>query len=107
MSNAWWYALTQEEKDEINRKKREAHWKMREEFGFDNRRGRVPETLCWSCQKAVKECPWSANFEPVDGWDADETKIMTHKGVLDSYHVRKCPLYLPDPPEPKKEKRRK
>lgn len=30
----------------------------------------VEETLCWKCNKAfTKECSWSKEFIPVDGWE--------------------------------------
>lgn len=51
------------------------------------------ETLCWSCKKAVKQCPWSLRFEPVKGWDAKKTEI--------SYFVRDCPLFECDRQSPK------
>lgn len=97
MSKGWWKRLTEEERQAYNRKKSDAYWAARKEHGYFSTRGRSPETLCWSCQRAVKECPWSANFEPVEGWDATETKIMGPYGVIPSYFVRKCPLYDPDP----------
>lgn len=67
-------------------------------------------TLCWTCQRAVrkeiegKRCPWSHDFKPVPGWDAE----LKHKRIgtnvdgaayIDSYYVRACPLYLKDKPQ--------
>ena len=49
------------------------------------------QTLCWSCTRT--DCSWMQNFKPVDGWEAVKT---VYKGVfelLDSYIVKKCPLY--------------
>ena len=102
MSKNWWAKLTEEEKEAIRRKKSEQYWKMREERGYWYKPKQ--ETLCWSCQRSVKECEWSANFEPVEGWDAEATKIAGPYGVIDSFLVKRCPLYEPDPPRPKKEK---
>ena len=96
MSKGWWGQLTPEQRERARKRQSDAYWAARQEHGYFTSKGK-PETLCWSCQRAVKECPWSANFEPVDGWDADETKIMGPYGVIPSYFVRKCPLYDPDP----------
>ena len=107
MSKDWWSRLTAEEREERNRKKSEQYWAARERYGMKNERGNKAETLCWSCQRAVKECPWSANFGPVDGWDAVETKVMGPYGIIPSYFVRACPMYDPDPPQPKPTRGRK
>ena len=96
MGQGWWAKLTEDEKVEIRKIKSEQYWKAREKVGYIERKGRKL-TLCWSCQRAVKECPWSANFEPVDGWDAVPTKIMGPVGPIPSFHVKSCPLYEPDP----------
>lgn len=57
----------------------------------------VQDTLCWSCSKAVRECPWSDLFEPVPGWVAEKTTIETNHGhCKDSYRVIECPEYAPD-----------
>ena len=74
--------------------------------------GQYKRTLCWSCQRAVrkevegKRCPWSHDFKPVPGWDAEPTKkyAEANKGearYVDSYHVNACPLYLKDKPQAK------
>jgi len=105
MSKGWWQRLTEEEREDLRRRKSEKYWGARQQYGYFTKRGRLPETLCWSCQRAVKECPWSANFEPVDGWDAEPTKIMGPCEVIPSYFVKSCPLYDPDPVEPKKKRR--
>lgn len=108
MSDGWWSKLTDAEREAICKRKSERYWAARQEHGYFTSKGK-PETLCWSCQRAVKECPWSANFEPVDGWEADETKVMGAYGVIPSYFVRRCPLYEPDPEpkEPRKRRRKK
>lgn len=59
-----------------------------------------PPTLCWQCKNSTNEnlCPWVKNFTPVRGWDAE-------KGINEgTFHVKHCPLYDPDPQNPKKVK---
>ena len=46
------------------------------------------EQLCWSCQNAVKKCPWIANFIPVKGWVAEPDR--------NGYKIYDCPLFKPD-----------
>ena len=66
-------------------------------------------SLCWSCQHAVPDlnghgCEWSKRFDPVPGWDAEETVLTTsYKQGTKSYHVYGCPKYLPDEPKPEPE----
>ena len=44
------------------------------------------ETLCLSCRKACRQrCNWTQNFEPVEGWTAQETRT--------GYLVISCPEY--------------
>lgn len=50
-----------------------------------NRLGRR-EQLCWDCKNAVGRCPWSRNFTPVDGWDAEADG--------DGYKIYDCPLFV-------------
>ena len=107
MSDSWWFSISPERRAEIQKRKSEQYWAAREKYGMENARGKKVETLCWSCQRAVKECPWSANFEPVDGWDAIETKVMGPYDAIPSFFVKACPLYEPDPPEQPKKRRRK
>lgn len=62
----------------------------------------MKDTLCFSCQNAVpnKEkclgCPWSESFEPVEGWNAMPTTLSESDGIIDSYLVLECPMYIPD-----------
>jgi hypothetical protein len=59
-------------------------------------------TLCWKCQRAVglNMCEWADRFEPVEGWDAEETSIQLHaNGIVEttqSFMVRSCPKFIPD-----------
>lgn len=60
-----------------------------------------PETICWTCRRAVGRCSWSAgNFVPVDGWRAVQTRrVDTDRKriiIISSYLVIECPEYLPD-----------
>jgi len=45
--------------------------------------------LCWNCVHAVPDavygCPWSKDFEPVEGWRAEKTN--------NSYRITNCPLF--------------
>ena len=47
------------------------------------------EQLCWSCKKSLLKCPWSINFTPIKGWDAEETGNG-------SYRIYNCPLFEND-----------
>ncbi len=60
------------------------------------------ETLCWYCKNAVPSkgtragCSWSRKFEPVSGWNADETILKCHGGYdekIKSYLVKECPEF--------------
>ena len=65
------------------------------------------QTICWECANAVpnidgtRGCSWSRDFEPVEGWDAEQTEVM--RGYLQnshlacvSYLVKRCPLFKED-----------
>lgn len=64
----------------------------------------LKQTLCWSCKNACGGCSWSKSLKPVEGWVAEETRIVRHyrykkvgtngKAFRDkSYRVEACPLY--------------
>lgn len=93
---SWWAKLPEEKRNELNEKKSKTYWEVRKQVPLQTK-NYTKQTLCWDCQRAVKECPWSANFEPVDGWDAEPTMIMTSYRPMPSYHVKACPLFEPDP----------
>ena len=70
--------------------------------------------LCETCQKAYGDCSWTevepntgrVKFVPVKGWDAVPTVKMSMGRRQESYEIRSCPEYVPDPPRRvKKEKR--
>ena len=51
-------------------------------------------TLCWDCRNATeKDCEWSRDFKPVEGWVAEET---FKKGAGTTYIVYKCPKFIRD-----------
>ena len=64
---------------------------------------------CWGCANAVPDpasgagCSWSADGEPVSGWDAEPVFIrnVTRANGTDyryrtpSYRIRRCPAYRP------------
>lgn len=59
--------------------------------------------ICIDCIHAVPDneghgCPWSREFKPVPGWDAEPTKLKTavvagKKYYSDSYNIKSCPLF--------------
>lgn len=61
------------------------------------------QSLCWSCANAVPDkygkhgCAWSRHFKPVEGWDAQETRMYSGKegkNSVQSYCVRQCPEFV-------------
>lgn len=60
-------------------------------------------TICWECANAVPDrnigrgCSWSMDFEPVEGWTAERTKIKNRGKVAEesnSYQVIACPEFV-------------
>lgn len=49
-------------------------------------------------------CSWAQKFQPVEGWKAwrNDLKSTPTGGLVISYHVDKCPLFIRDvvPPTP-------
>lgn len=60
------------------------------------------ETLCWNCKNSLGNCPWSEDYEPVEGWDATPTEFPTGYNadktprIIQSFCVRSCPQYTED-----------
>lgn len=55
------------------------------------------DQLCAKCRNACGGCRWSDELLPVEGWNAEPTKIYINKGKpIDSFHVIACPMYIPD-----------
>lgn len=53
--------------------------------------------LCATCGRACGGCRWSDELLPVDGWNAEPSKIYINKRKpIDSFHVIECPEYVPD-----------
>lgn len=72
-----------------------------EDYDSKNGRGWHPPSLCWECARvyANRGCPWANRFEPVPGWDAEETLLISYDGEahnVRSYNVRACPLFNRD-----------
>jgi hypothetical protein len=59
----------------------------------------MKNTLCWTCKKCYGQCSWSANFIPVEGWQALPTTLNNNTYVDTSYLVIKCPEYVDDKSE--------
>lgn len=75
---------------------------LRWEWCDDKPNAGAAASLCWKCYRSVHwvddptPCTWAMRFEPVEGWEAEETMLGgDHKNVL-SYKVIKCPLFEPD-----------
>lgn len=70
-------------------------------MGMKKRRSvKGKNTLCWSCGRFSGRCSWSANFEPVEGWSAEEGSLTRqYGGTLKTYTVLQCPLYERDSEE--------
>ena len=62
-------------------------------FDFDI----IPEdesSICWICDRV--DCSWMDRFIPVRGWEAEIYDYILQTGTkVDSYIVKKCPLFLP------------
>lgn len=59
------------------------------------------QTLCWRCANACGGCSWSADFVPVDGWNAISTVIHADHGRgfeedVPSFIVTACPQFKDD-----------
>ena len=52
------------------------------------------QSICWDCRNSTeKECEWSRDFQPVEGWEAEEKKM---KNGDTSYIVFRCPKFIRD-----------
>lgn len=63
-------------------------------------KGNKRPTLCWDCRRALADsegCSWSRWFEPVEGWEAEPTKMRIMSGnTTDSFIVKQCPKFVRD-----------
>lgn len=67
---------------------------------IENRQPRS-HTLCWDCGNSCGGCAWSREFKPVDGWEAEPTKVKVadtnqYVRLIDSFIVRSCPEFIRD-----------
>lgn len=55
----------------------------------------MAEQLCWSCAKACggSDCPWANKLQPVEGWVAKPSLILSNKHQMETYRIIECPLY--------------
>lgn len=57
-------------------------------------------TKCWFCMRpGTRSCPWddSKGSIPTPGWTAIPTPLLIQgKGIVTSYHVIDCPLFVED-----------
>lgn len=75
-------------------------------YKFESEKEEVDSgSLCWKCQKYYKQCSWTAQWKPVEGWVATRNDIripQDNKGQKkryeESYMVHACPEFVPDPP---------
>ena len=69
-----------------------------------NRFNSKPATLCYKCKTPSPTCPWKYNYTPVEGWEAEPSKVAisgNDSRMVDSYIVKQCPLYEENKREPK------
>ena len=94
MSKGWWKRLTEEEREAVREDRRNRYWNVRAQVP-DNKKNLQKQSLCWDCVKDGRECSWMRDFEPVPGWDAEETLIMASYLPTKSFLVKGCPLFEP------------
>lgn len=74
------------------------------DFIFARGKKEKPSQLCWDCKNCYNGCPWSLDFEPIEGWKATPTKIASEttidgvqqKILIDSFYIEECPLFEED-----------
>lgn len=49
---------------------------------------------CGDCKKTACECPWLHDGTPVEGWVAEPTIIQGRGYKIDSFNIKKCPLFV-------------
>lgn len=52
----------------------------------------IKETICWTCANYCK-CSWHKTFTQVKGWEAEKTFKAGGVSKINSYLVKKCPMY--------------
>ena len=49
--------------------------------------------ICWNCKNACGGCSWSAEFEPVEGWNASPAIVKDSLGDIYTYEIKECPQF--------------
>ncbi len=59
----------------------------------------MADTLCWKCARSFGEnqCSWASGFQPIPGWDAVPTVMKGAEMPFQSYFIKGCPDYMPEP----------
>ena len=58
-----------------------------------NERTMKKDQKCWHCRN-ISTCEWGKAGEPVEGWDAEKTKInIGDDKYIDTYDIRDCPKF--------------
>ena len=55
-----------------------------------------PKNICWDCANATGRCPWSAGFKPIKGWTAEKVERTGSYGLITTYYISACPLFVRD-----------
>jgi hypothetical protein len=91
------------------KRRKRKHLQQQEQQETKPRQPRL-STLCWCCANATNEgCEWSADFKPVEGWEAIPTTIHSKEyielpngktkiqdRIVESFKVIKCPKFIED-----------
>lgn len=58
--------------------------------------------LCWNCKKCLKQCSWSRDFKPIEGWQAIPVIIKGAKPryKIKSFKIISCPEFEGEEPKP-------
>lgn len=84
------------QRDKEKKKRKNIPLEMRQKFTTQ---------LCTTCARAVGFCSWSERLQPVEGWDAEPTKVKHQVGrgsksadasIMESFRIKDCPLYIQD-----------
>ena len=63
-----------------------------------NERTKAKDQKCWHC-KNVTSCEWGKYGKPIEGWEAEKTKINCGNQYIDTYDIRDCPKFEKGTPE--------
>ena len=75
-----------------NRKHHFCSWKC---YLKNEEAKKMAEQLCWSCSKACggSDCPWANKLQPVEGWTAKPSIVMSNYHQINTFRIIECPLY--------------